>query len=414
MTNQYKLSSLGGTPKQRKHILFLTDSMEGGGAERLTLELLQSLSDSEYEKSLCLLRPSGSLLEDVPASVTVLDLSGIAKWKNIFQAAHRIRQVVKLRKVDLIISSLTQSNCVLMRVSPFLPTGLPLILTVQNNLSLNIERRYERKWKRWCKTAEIRLLYNRANAVVTVSRGLKKDMQEWFGIASSRLTVIHNLVDVEAVQAKAQRPVLDTWITDERKKNWPMLVAVGRLVEQKRFDQLLEAFAQLRASQPVRLVILGKGPLMADLEQQARELEIDDDVYFAGFVNNPWSVMKRADLFVSSSHWEGFSLAHLEAMACGTPLVLTDCDYGPRELITHGQNGVLVPVGDPIALCNAIARLLGNPAQRKALSSAALTYVQQFDRAAVVAKYDRLFRAMLEPNNSDMIDQSQVQAQVDP
>src|SRR5690606_37626457 len=133
----------------------------------------------------------------------------------------------------------------------------------------------------------------------------------------------------------------------------PVLVAAGRLVPQKNFPLLLAAFAQLRAQRPARLLILGEGRERPRLEAAAHELGIAADVALPGHVDNPYAAYARASLFVLSSDWEGLPTVLIEALACGCPIVATDCPSGPAEILQGGRYGSLVPMGDAAALAQA-------------------------------------------------------------
>lgn len=379
--------------EQKKRILFLIDSMYGGGAERQTVELIQALHP-RYEIALSLLNEQGPLLDEVPRDVSVLNLEGCAGWRRAVQGSLRLRSVIEAYQPDVIISSLIESNRLLARTAPFLPGDSKTVLTVQNNLSLNMERRsfLARLFDR----IEVPLLYNRADCIVAVSEGVRESLMNVYGIPSSRLQVIHNMVNIGRVQERAHRPASLPW---ENEDTVPLLVAVGRMVPQKAFHDLLDAFAVVRRGQVARLVILGDGPLRSELKSKTDRLGVTDDVHMPGYVDNPWAYMRRSDVFVSSSHWEGFSLAHLEAMVCGCPLVLTDCDFGPKELVRDGFNGRLAPVGCPGALAGVISELLNDPEQRKQIAQNAKAYVQRYDRSSIAARYGRLIQDLLDAPN---------------
>jgi glycosyltransferase involved in cell wall biosynthesis len=141
----------------------------------------------------------------------------------------------------------------------------------------------------------------------------------------------------------------------------PVILAVGRLTLQKDFPTLIRAFARLRARRSARLVILGEGELRDELEALVAELGLTADVALPGFVDNPFSWMRGSALFVLSSAWEGFGNVLVEAMACGTPVVSTDCPSGPAEILENGKWGRLAAVGDAEALARAIAEALDDP-----------------------------------------------------
>jgi glycosyltransferase involved in cell wall biosynthesis len=137
-------------------------------------------------------------------------------------------------------------------------------------------------------------------------------------------------------------------------KEIPVIIAVGKLKPQKDFETLIKAFAKVRTKFKARLIILGEGPMLSDLNLLVEKLNITDDVIFEGFVQNPFKYMRNADLFVLSSKYEGLPGVLVQALACGCPVVSTDCPSGPREILENGRYGPLVPVADENALATAI------------------------------------------------------------
>jgi len=158
---------------------------------------------------------------------------------------------------------------------------------------------------------------------------------------------------------------------------------VGRLAVQKDFPTLLRAFARLRAARPARLMILGEGDRRSELEQLASALGISADVRLPGFVENPLAYMRRAAVFVLSSIYEGFGNVLVEALACGCPIVSTDCPGGPAEILEHGRFGRLVPVGDVAALGDALLATLAAPRESEALVARA----RDFSAAVIADRY---------------------------
>lgn len=171
--------------------------------------------------------------------------------------------------------------------------------------------------------------------------------------------MIPNAVDTRFVSGRAGAPVPHPWLTDDR--DTPVVLAAGRLAEQKGFDTLLKAFAQAKQNLALRLIILGEGKLREELEALARQLGVSDDVSLPGFVDNPYAFMSRADLFVLSSRFEGSPNVMLEALACDCQVVSTDCPSGPREILAGVDWGRLVPVDDVSALSASIENALAHP-----------------------------------------------------
>lgn len=167
------------------------------------------------------------------------------------------------------------------------------------------------------------------------------------------------------------------------------IVAMGRLAEQKGFDILLEAFALLRERQAEwRVAILGEGALRGELEALRDRLGLGDRVLLPGRVSNPEALLRRADLFVLPSRFEGFPMALCEAMACGLPVVAADCPTGPREILRDGVDGVLVPPENPELLASALERLMKDPAERKRLAARAPEVAERFALDKVMAMWE--------------------------
>jgi len=223
---------------------------------------------------------------------------------------------------------------------------------------------------------EIRQRYPAAEARVAVSRGVAQDLAGLTGIPVQQFEVIGNPVVPPDLETRASAPAEHSFFAPDQP---PVLMACGRLAPQKDFVTLLHAFAALRRSRPLKLIVLGEGPERQRLEGMAQELGVAEDVGFPGFVDNPFAWMRRARLFVLSSVHEGLGNVLIEAMACGTPVASTDCPSGPREILLEGKLGPLCPVRNPEALAAAIQRGLDSPAAPDALRQRARDF--SFDRA---------------------------------
>ncbi len=218
--------------------------------------------------------------------------------------------------------------------------------------------------------------YRHADAIVAMSDGVADDLAQTAGVARDRIETIYNpIVDDELVN-RAREPVPHPWFGASSP---PVILGAGRLYPQKDFPTLLKAFALIRARHRARLVILGEGQERNRLEQLARDLNIDNDVAFPGWVPNPFAYMANAALFVLSSSYEGFGNVVAEALACGCPVVSTDCPAGPAEILDGGKYGRLVPVGDEEKLAEAIASTLADPPDRDWLRERAAAF--SVDRA---------------------------------
>ena len=225
--------------------------------------------------------------------------------------------------------------------------------------------------------------YPCADAVVGVSHGVSTEFAKIPDLKCNPPHVVYNPVVSAYLERKASEPANHSWID---RRQLPVVLAIGKLIERKDFSVLLAAFARLLAQRPARLVVLGEGRMRPKLLALVKELRLEERVDFPGFMENPYAFLAKADLFVLSSRNEALPTVLIEAMACGCPVVSTDCPFGPREILEGGRFGALVPVGDPEALAAAMARALDEPPRRDALRERASFF--SVDRA--VDRYEEL------------------------
>jgi glycosyltransferase involved in cell wall biosynthesis len=188
-----------------------------------------------------------------------------------------------------------------------------------------------------------------------VSKGVADDLALLIGLSRDRIDVIYNPVVSDNLLLKAQEPIDHPWFAAGEP---PVILSVGRLSPQKDQAMLLRAFAKVRKSIPARLIILGDGDERAALEALARNLHIESDVAVPGFVENPFAYMNKSAVFALSSKYEGLPGVLIQAMACGCPVVSTNCPSGPAEILDGGKYGPLVPVGDEDAMAAALRQKL--------------------------------------------------------
>jgi glycosyltransferase involved in cell wall biosynthesis len=226
--------------------------------------------------------------------------------------------------------------------------------------------------------------YPWADAWVAVSADVADEVARMAGIPRDRIEVIANPVVCPELFQLAAAPLDHEWFAPHQP---PVILGVGRMVAQKKFGTLLEAFAQLRI--PARLVVLGDGPERAPLVARAKELGLDSRVSFPGFVDNPYPYMARASIVVLPSAYEAFGLVLVEALALGTPVISTDT-AGGREILGDGH-GQLVPVGDIARLAAAIHSVIG------ASKPPVAEDLGRYTVASVVGEYQRIICNSMNP-----------------
>ena len=357
----------------------------GGGAERVAVNLLQGLPQDVFTQELVMVEAWGTFLEQVPEHVKRIDLGssgGTKEQGNVTAAIAPLVRYLRERKPDILISHLAHANVAAVIAAACARTGTKVILVEHNDNTLLDQARTRSKLSSLMQRFKS-LTYNRADAIIGVSEGVSRYVSRTFMVPETKMQTIYNPVVSERMLACSHEPLLHPWFAPDA---LPVLLASGRLREQKDFSTLLRAFALVRQSRPCRLLILGEGELRPDLEAEVAALGLQDSVLLPGFVDNPYPYMRAAALFVLSSRWEGLPTVLVEAMACGCPVVATDCPSGPAEILEDGEYGQLAPMADPNALAGAILAELAAPTPSEQLEARAACF--SFENA--IASYTNL------------------------
>lgn len=330
----------------RVRVAFYMHDLSGGGVEKMKLGLLPLLVDAGLDVSLLLHSKSGDLLKAVPAGLPIVGFETRRTLHDFFPLWRYLRK----ERPDVLIVSLNHNNIVAL-LAKALSFSKTRVIICQHN-ALSSEAAEMGTWKYRIVPFLYRWLSPIAHGVMSVSQGVAEDLTKTAHIPAERITVIHNPVITPDFPKRLAASASHAWFDDE---SIPVFVCVGRLVAQKDHDTLLRALALYRKKAPARLLLLGNGPLEAPLRKLCSELEIADAVDFLGFCNNPLPYMKQASALIMSSRYEGFGNVIVEALGCGTPVISTDCPYGPAEILGYGQFGKLTPVGDPEAMAAAMS-----------------------------------------------------------
>lgn len=278
-----------------------------------------------------------------------------------------LRRALAATRPDVIVSFIDASNVEVLCATRGL--GVPVIACERSDPRRHAVGRH---------TAALRrVLYPRAGAVVVQTEALRGWAESI--VPRSQIAVIPNFVRTPPAANGAARE--------------PLVVGIGSLKDCKGFDLLIDAFAAVARAHPDwRLAILGEGPRRPELTRRIEELGLRDRASLPGAVRDPDAWLRRAGLFVLSSRYEGFPNVLLEAMANGAPVVAADCPSGPREIIRHGVDGLLVPPEDPEALAGALWRLVEDDAERARLGARAADVADRFSASSVMAAWDGLCR----------------------
>ncbi|NJO98213.1 MAG: glycosyltransferase [Pleurocapsa sp. CRU_1_2] len=321
--------------------------MYGGGAERVVLNLLEGMTEKDLKLDLVLASAEGTYMDRVPSTVNIIDLQA----GRIINSILPLIRYLRTHKPRVLISHLNHANVIALIAGYLSRTNTPIIVVAHNTLSVARVTQLRGNVVK----PMMKLLYPSANAVATVSLAAARDMEIELGLPKHSIHTIYNPIVDYRLFAQALEITEEEWL---QPNSPPVYLSIGRLTEQKDFANLLKSFALVKQHIDARLIILGEGELRQNLTALIRDLGISDSVSLPGFVNNPYPYLKAASAFVLSSRWEGLPTVLVEAMACGCPVIATDCPSGPSEILEQGKYGTLVPMGDSQALSEAMIKIL--------------------------------------------------------
>ena len=332
-------------------VALFVPSLVGGGAERMMVNLADGFAMRGLRVDLVLVKAAGPYLAEVPKSVRIVEL-GSGRMATSLPAL--VRYLREARPAAL-LSTLNHANVLAVIAGFFAGVKTRIVVRQANTLSQSAgaAKKLVSRAMPWL----VRRFYAWADEIVAVSDGVAEDLTRIASLPAERIRVIPNPVVMPSLTTLAREPVEHDWFAPGGP---PIVLGVGRLTKQKDFSTLCRAIAIVGHRRPVRLVILGEGEDRPKLQALVAELGIQDSVALPGFVANPFAYMAKASVFVLSSAWEGLPGALIQAMACGSPVVATDCESGPREILQDGRFGRIVPVGDAQAMADAIDAALSD------------------------------------------------------
>lgn len=354
--------------------------------------LANAIAARGFAVDLVLATAEGPYLSDISSTVRVVDLEAGRLIKSLLPLVRYLRH----ERPVAMLSAMGHANVValLAREAARVPTRV----VVSERGLISGERALARGWAAHLNYWLIPQLYPRADGICAVSQAASADLAAFAGLPHRSVQTIYNPFDLPRIAQLAVEPLNHPWFTPGQP---PVVLAIGRLNEAKDFPVLIRAFAQLRQQRLARLMILGEGELRGELEALLSDLSLGADaVQLPGFVTNPFAWLARCSVFVLSSRREGLPGALIEAMACGTPVVSTNCVSGPEEILQGGRWGRLVPVGNVEAMAQAIAATLDTPpAERPDVRHRAA----DFEQERAVDAYLHLLGLPTEGENSAVV-----------
>jgi len=369
--------------EKRIKILFVLGSFKLGGGERQMIYLMKKIDRNHFDPVACFFHNDGPLIDELPEDMVTYDLTGKIRGK-LSKIFHLIRIVVKVNP-DVVYSNLVGTNIPLGFVGVFTPMvkrKAKYAISVVNNVDY-----YSKVAKQL-----VRLLYPRMDLVFACATGLCEQLRDMVGIPDRKLRVMYNGVDTTFIEERSSAEFSHPWLDSDV----PCLITVANFLAQKKLDDLIKVFTAVNNQIPCYLLIIGDGGLRGELESLAVALGVQDRIDFLGYQYNSNKYVSRADIFVSTSSFEGMALVLLEAAIVGTPIVCTDAPFGSRDVVKDERMGIMVRVGDLESLTDGILRILSDKGVGKMVAENAREHVKKvFDLEIIVKEFEDSIKGLI-------------------
>ena len=351
----------------------------GGGVQRVCVTIANALARRGVKITCVMPEATGPFVERL-SNVALVDLG----TRHAITLVRRFAGYLREQRPTSLIAA--QQHAIVAAVLARRLAGVDVFLAaVQHNTLSELCRQSRHPTVRWLLPSTAWLLFSQADRLCAVSEGVAADLAAITGVPVRDIKVVYNPTVTPEIADQAAAAAGHAWLDA---KDRPVILGAGNLIPLKNFALLIRAFARVRQARLVRLVILGEGQERPKLERLAGELGVAADFDLPGFVPNPYAFMARADVFVLPSRVEGLPNTIIEALACGCPVVSTNCPSGPAEILQHGRYGRLVPVGNDAALADAILAALLEPSNAAELRRRAA----HFSVEPVVDRYLELLK----------------------
>jgi glycosyltransferase involved in cell wall biosynthesis len=379
--------TFGGGLRAMSVAIYLHD-LSGGGVERQSLIIADEFRRHGVDVTLVVHQLRGQLLDQVPAGLRVIDLGSSRTLHDVPRLAGFLRR----EEPDILVANVDLNNVAALLAKGIAFSRTKIVICQHNPISAAYLR--SESWVYRYVGTSYRLLAPLIDCAVAVSFGVAEELVDLAAVPRERVLTINNPVVGPDFQDRCDEDIRHPWFNQP---NRPVFVTAGRMVAQKDHDGMLHALAIHRRTMDSRLIILGTGPLRDHLRRVTERLGLTDAVDFAGFHPNTLPFFRQADAFLLSSRAEGFGNVLVEAMGCGTPVIATLCEHGPKEILEHGRYGALVEPGDPEALAGAMN---GVTTLRERFPADLLRQrANEFSYAACASRYMALFKS-LAPNRA--------------
>lgn len=367
-------------------VFLCSPSMVMGGAERYLLNLSDGLLEDGYDVTIILMEAKGPLLEEIDSRCELISIDK----PRVAKSLGALRKVFKENSPDIIVSFQTHMNVVVSIAVLLSGEKIPLVVTEHAPFSSHLSLDFPRitKIKNSFMLAVAKILYKRAETLVGVSDGVTQEYKAFAGLSDHQVVTISTPIVTSKLLEQAQEAPVHRWLVEKKQ---PVVISMGRLGKEKDYITLLKAFELLRKTVNAKLIIFGEGSERDELKSFITERNLSQYIDMPGINLKPFREMSHADLYVQTSVFEGFGNVLVEAMACGLPVISTDCPVGPRDILGEGKYGALTPVGDPVSLADEMQRILGlTEAERTEIVLAGKERANVYSAAQAVQKYSEI------------------------
>ena len=377
--------------KDTIRILFLLPTYTFGGAERTSLNLLGGIDKKRFRICLVTSRNIFTYFRhiDIEKFIPLEDI-GIDTWyttySRFFRDVGRVASLLEQEAPDLAFGMMHYPSSLLVFAKKWRRLSVKVIASPRGP-STEYLRHFE---NRLLRTLFLKWIFTffckHAEGLVVASHGMKEECIRDYSGDPEKITVIPNSIDSDDILKRYEEP---TGI--EVQPGYLLLSSSGRVEREKNMSFLLKSFAAVKKQAAIRLIIIGDGTERENLMSFAKTLNIEGDVIFTGHQSNPYKFIKKSDIYVHTCLFEGFANSIIEAMACGVPVLATDCPYGPRDIIQDGENGFLIPVNDEEAMVHALLKLVNDRALRERIGAGGVERATVFSVPKMVAGYETFF-----------------------
>ena len=362
-------------------IAFFYRELDQGGIQRMLIDCTNYFAEHGYDVSFVLMKRSDDYHQLLNDKIKIIYFESIKKT----QLYRSFADILKREQFDVLYSATPALNIFTIVTKMLCGSKTKVIISEHNN-TLVFFRNMKFTLSKLTYLS-IPLLYRFADGIIAVSKGVGEGLQKIALLPTDKIKVIHNPAYSPIIQEQLKMQPEHAWFDDN---SIPTFITVGRLTEAKNHALLLDAMSLVVKNRKARLLIIGEGHLRPALEKQIKALGLENCVSLVGFILNPVSWISKADVFVLSSNYEGFGIVLVEALAAGTTIVSTDCDYGPDEIL-NDKYGYLVPVGNAVELGRKMEFALDHPIEKSILTKRA----QEFSVDNIMKQYTNMFESVM-------------------